>query len=102
MLYKFLRFLQLCLPFGLVLYMYKSDKALPANIKTRTGRNLKAIMLTTEYGLLFGEEVYIKNRTKVLKQQQKEASLLSDELLAELNSLSFEERERLAHGDDTE
>lgn len=93
--WKFIRFLQLCLPFGLVLYMYKADKALPTNIRTRTGRNLKAIMLTTEYGLLFSEEEYIKNRNKKLKEKQAQVNKLNDELMAEINSLSFEERERL-------
>lgn len=95
MYYKFLRWLQLWLPFGLVLYMYKADKALPTNIRTVSNRNLKAIMLTPEYGLLFSEEEYVKNRTKKLKEKQEAVNKLNNELMAEINSLSFEERERL-------
>lgn len=91
--YKFLRFLQLCLPFGLVLYMYKTDKALPANIRTASGRKLKAIMLTTDYGLLFSQEVYIANRVKKLRERNQELLDLEAEFIAQLNNLSYEEKE---------
>ena len=98
MIYKILRFIQLWLPFWFILWLYKSDQALPANIKTRTGRNLKAIMITTEYGLIFAEEVYNKNRLKLIKQKQQEVAQLNDELIAEINNLSFAERELLING----
>lgn len=90
--YKFLRFLQKLLPFGLVLAMYKSDPAIPAIIK-KGGVNLKAIMLTNEYGLLFTEQAYMKNRTKKLREKQKEVDKMNKEFMDELNSLTFEEKE---------
>ena len=91
--YKFLRFLQKLLPFGLVLAMYKSDPAIPAIIK-KGGTNLKAIMLTNEYGLLFTEQVYMKNRTKKLRERQKELDQLNKDFLDDLNNLTYEEKEQ--------
>lgn len=90
--YKFLRFLQKLLPFGLVLAMYKYDRAIPAIIK-KGGTNLKAIMITNEYGLLFTESVYIKNRTKKLREKQRELEAMNKEFMEELNELSFTEKE---------
>lgn len=96
MIYKILRFLQLLLPFGLVLHMYKSDRALPTNIRTQSGRNLKAIMLTTDYGLIFSQEVYIQNRIKKLREQKAELDALEQDFMNQLNNLSFEEKEAYA------
>lgn len=90
--YKFLRFLQKLLPFGLVLAMYKSDPAIPAII-TKGGVHLKAIMLTNEYGLLFTEQVYTKNRTKKLREKQQELDKMNKDFLDELNSLTYAEKE---------
>lgn len=84
------------LPYWLILFIYKKHKALPANIKTRTGRNLKAIMITTDYGVIFSEEKYVKNRLGVLSEKQKQVAQLNDELLSEINNLSFIQKEQLA------
>ena len=51
MLYKFWSWLQLWLPYGLILYMYKNNKALPSQLRLRNGRKLKAIMISTDYGI---------------------------------------------------
>ena len=40
MLYKFWSWLQLWLPYGLILYMYKNNKALPSQLRLRNGRKL--------------------------------------------------------------
>ena len=72
MIYAIWRWIQLWLPYGLILHIYKNDKALPANIKMQNGRLLKAIMVTTDYGILFSEEKYIDNRLKRLIAKQKE------------------------------
>lgn len=95
MLYNLWRFIQLWLPFWLVLRIYRYNKALPTNIKTRQGNNLKAIMVTKNYGLLFTEDEYIQNRSKVLLQLQRQLDQQSNDITRELNSLSFMEREAL-------
>ncbi len=95
MLFSLWRWIQLWLPFGLILAIYKSKKALPANIKTRQGRDLKAIMITTEYGVLFSEEKYISERTKKLKQQKDYLDKAANQIVEEINSLNFMEREKL-------
>lgn len=95
MLYNLWRFIQLLLPYGLILHIYRCNKAMPANIKTRTGRNFRAILITTEYGIIFSDEKYIQNRTKRLKEKQKQVEAMNNALIDEINSLSFAERERL-------
>lgn len=93
MLYKLWRLIQLFLPYGLIIHMYKKNKALQANIKTRTGKNLKAIMVTEKYGLLFTEKDYVSSRIKKLKEQQELANKLNEMIAEEMNSLSTEARE---------
>ena len=75
--------------------MYKRNNALPTNILTSQGTKLKAIMITTNYGIICTMEEYVKNRAKVLKEKQEQVSKLNDALIAEINALSFEERELL-------
>lgn len=93
MLFKIWRFIQMWLPFWLILRIYRSNKALPANIHTKFGRKLKAIMITTDYGLLFSDEKYNENRLKLLREKQKEAFNLNNELIKEINELTMEQRE---------
>lgn len=95
MIYAIWRWIQLWLPYGLILHIYKNDKALPANIKMQNGRLLKAIMVTTDYGVLFSEEKYIDNRLKRLVAKQKEISNTNDLLIKEINELDFIQKERL-------
>jgi len=95
MIYKLWAWLQLWLPFGLILHIYKNNKALPSNIKMRSGRNLKAIMVSTEYGVIFTEEKYVTNRLKNLLKKQKEISNINDVLIKEINELDFIQREYL-------
>lgn len=95
MIYNIWKWLQLWLPYGLILFIYKHDKSLPANIRMKSGRNAKAIMITTDYGILFSEEKYIKNRLKKLVKQQKEIAQLNDVLLKEINELDFIQKEQL-------
>lgn len=95
MIYAIWRWIQLWLPYGLILHIYKNDKALPANIKMQNGRLLKAIMVTTDYGILFSEEKYIDNRLKRLIAKQKEISNTNDLLIKEINELDFIQKERL-------
>lgn len=99
MLYNIWRFIQLFLPYILLIKIYKNNKAIPANIRTRTGRKLRAIMVTNDYGLLFREETYIANRGKILKERQAELDKLSNNIIREINELSFEERESLYGGE---
>ena len=66
MIHAIWKWLQLLLPYGLILHIYRHDKGLPANIKMQNGRCLKAIMITTDYGLLFSQEKYVDNRLKRL------------------------------------
>lgn len=96
MLFAIWRFIQLLLPYGLVLYIYSKNKALPTNIRTSYGKGLKAIMITTEYGILFSEDKYLSNRAEVLKKRKKEIDDMNAELLKELNSMTKEEKERLS------
>lgn len=95
MLYNLWRFIQLWLPYWIILKIYQSHKALPTNIKTRQGNNLKAIMVTKNYGVIFTEDKYIQNRSKVLLQLQRKLDEQSNNITRELNSLSFMERESL-------
>lgn len=95
MLFNIWRFIQLWLPYWVILRMYKRNKALPANIRTRQGNNYKAILITEDYGVLFSEDKYIENRAMFLKEQKKILDLQNDMLIKEINSLPFEERERL-------
>lgn len=95
MLYNIWRWLQLWLPYGLVLHLYKTNKSLPCNIALKNGRKLKAIMITTDYGVLFSQEKYVENRLQLLKKKQETAFKLNNELLQEINSLTMEQREEM-------
>jgi hypothetical protein len=85
----------LFLPFGIVLNHYKRKKALPTNIKTLSGRNFKAIPITTEYGIIFTEEKYVDGRLNALLKNKAMLDAQSDSIIREINSLSFEARESL-------
>ena len=93
MLYKIWQFIQLWLPYWLILKIYRSNKALPANIYTKYGRKLQAIMITKDYGVLFSEEKYKENRLKLLREKQKQAFELNNDLTREINELTMEQRE---------
>jgi len=95
MLYNIWRWLQLWLPYGLILWMYRKNQALPANIRTREGNNYKALMITNDYGILFSEDKYIKNRGAYLMQKKRDLEQLNNAVLSELNSLNMLERQRL-------
>lgn len=93
MLYNIWRFIQLLLPYWVVILLYKNNRALTANIKTRTGKALKAIMISDKYGILFAEKDYLTSRIKVLKEQQNKVNYINKQIADELNSLSLEARE---------
>lgn len=95
MLYAFWRFIQLLLPYWLVIFIHKRNKALPTNLKTREGNNYKAIMITNNCGIIFSEDEYIKNRAKFLKKQKALLDEYNKQIINEINSLPFEEREKL-------
>ena len=93
MLYKLWTFIQLLLPYFIVIRLYKFKKALPFNIRTRNGINLKAIMITQNYGILFTDKDYIANRVKYLKQRQDDVNRVNRQIASEMNELSTEARE---------
>jgi len=93
MLFKLWELIQMWLPFWLVIQLNKTNKAVKANIKTRSGKLLKAIMVTPQYGLLFMEKDYLQNRVAVLKRRQDSLNTALAAIAAEMNSLSFEARE---------
>lgn len=95
MLFNLWKFIQLLLPYWLVIRIYRYNKAIPANIKTRSGRTLKAIMVTDKYGIIFTNEEYIENRTKKLREKQMIINAANEELSKEINSLSFQTREEM-------
>lgn len=95
MLFKLWQWIQLWLPLGLLIKMYSNNKAIPTNIKTRSGRGLKAVMITTDFGILFSNEKYINDRVKKLMDKKKLLDSASDEILNEINSLSFNTRQEL-------
>ena len=94
MLYNLWRWVQLwILPLGWLLKIYEADKSLPAAIRTQSGRNYKAVLITTEYGLLFSEKEYIANRTKKLREMEYAIAQANDKFMNELNSLSPQEKQ---------
>ena len=94
MLFKLWAWIQLwILPLGWLLKIYSKNKALPANIRTHSGRNYKAVLITTEYGLLFSEKTYMANRTQKLREMQYALQVASEAFDKELNSLSFQEKQ---------
>ena len=93
MLYKLKQFIFMLLPYWLVINIYKRNKAIPANIRTSSGKSLKAVMVTSKYGILFYADVYYKNRIKFLQQKSDQITAQSNNLTKELNELSFEARE---------
>ena len=99
MLFNLWRFIQLLLPYWVVIHIYKSNRCIPANIRTRSGRNLSAIMVTDNYGVLFSDEKYVKDRVEKLKQQQLMLNTAMENVLSEINNLSFEVREQVFGGD---
>jgi len=95
MLYAIWRWIQLwILPMGWVLKIYSNNKALPANIRTASGRNYKAVLITTEYGLLFSEDKYIENRTQKLREKEYALAIANKQFMDELNSLSNSEKQK--------
>lgn len=95
MLFKLWGWIQLLLPYGLILKLYKSNRAIPSNIRTREGNNYRAILITEDYGVLFSSDEYIKNRGALLMQRKKEVEDLNNAVLRELEDLNVYERMRL-------
>lgn len=95
MLFKIWKWLQFFLPYGLILKIYQSNRAIPANIRTREGNNYRAILITEDYGVIFSEDQYIQNRGKLLLQRKKETEELNNAILRELEDLNVYERMRL-------
>lgn len=102
MLFRIWKFIQLFLPFGLVIFMYKNNKSLPCNINLKNGRKLKAIMVTTDYGILFSYEKYVHNRLQKLKKEQERIFNYNNSLIKEINNLTFEQREEMYNREDNE
>ena len=99
MLFKLLDFLKMLLPFRILVWIYRNKKALPAVIKTKSGKLLKVVMINTRYGLLYTDTDYTKNRLKVLRQYQDELNAKSKQITEELNSMSIEARELFMNGE---
>lgn len=95
MIFKLWRFIQMFLPYGVILWIYRRNQAIPANIRTREGNNYKAILITEDYGLLFSEDKYVKNRGNFLMEQKRLIEEENNKVIKELNSLNMEERERI-------
>ena len=93
MIYNIYRFILLLLPYWLVIQIHRANKAIPANIKTRTGKTLKAVMVTNNYGILYTSEEYIVNRVKLLREEQNRVNEINSSIAAEMNSLSAEARD---------
>lgn len=93
MLFKLWRWIQLWLPYGLILWMYRRNKAIPTNIKTYEGNNYKALLITEDYGILYSEDKYIYNRGKYLMEQKHLIEEKNNEVIQELNSLNVLARE---------
>ena len=68
----------------------------PTTIRTKYGKGFKAVLITTEYGLLFSTDKYIANRALELKKRKNQIEDMNDKLLEELNSMTVEEREQLS------
>lgn len=100
MIFAIWRWIQLWLPYGFILWLYRRNQALPTNIKTREGNNYKAILITEDYGVLFSETKYIQNRGRFLMAQKKLIEQKNNEVIKELNSLNFFERENIYRGDE--
>lgn len=100
MLFKLWRMVQLMLPYWVVINLYKHNRALPANIRTVTGKNLKAVMITEKYGIIFTSGEYYSNRVKYLQKVKDELTMANDNLTQEINELSFEARELFLRRDD--
>lgn len=95
MLFKLWRWIQLWLPYGFILWLYRRNQAIPTNIRTREGNNYKAILITEDYGLLFSVDKYVKNRGSYLMEQKRLLEQKNNQVITELNSLNMEERERI-------
>ena len=102
MLFKLWSFILLWLPYGVVLWMYKQNRALPANIRTRDGNNYRAILITEDYGVLFSDDVYINNRGKFLLKQKAHIEAENDAVIRELQDLNVYERMRIYENRDKE
>jgi len=93
MLFKLWRWIQLWLPYGLILWMYRKNQAIPTNIRTYEGNNYKAMLISEDYGILFSEDKYIKNRGQYLMEQKRLIEERNNEVIRELNSLNVLARE---------
>lgn len=93
MIMKILELIKLWLPYFLVIQLYKSNKSIPANIRTKSGRTLTAIMVTGKYGVIYSSEEYNENRLKLLRDRQLEMERAYNALMHEVNTLSTVARE---------
>lgn len=93
MILRFWRWLHLWLPYGLIIWFHRHNKALPTNIRTREGNNYKAIMITADYGIIFSDKKYIQNRGRYLMQQKRMIEERNNEVISELNALNVLARE---------
>ena len=93
MLFNLWRWIQLWLPYGLILWIYRRNQAIPTNIKTYEGNNYKAMLITEDYGILYSEDKYIRNRGQYLMEQKRQIEEQNKAVLNELNSLNMLARE---------
>ena len=93
MLFNLWRWIQLWLPYGLILWIYRRNQAIPTNIKTYEGNNYKAMLITEDYGILYSEDKYIRNRGQYLMEQKRQIEEQNKAVLDELNSLNMLARE---------
>ena len=93
MLYKLLNFLKMCLPYIVVVNLYRFRQDIPVNFRSKSGNSFSAVMINSDYGILYSRSLYVSNRAKFLKEKQKKLNEETDKLLKEINALSFETRE---------
>lgn len=102
MIFNIWRWIQMwLLPYGILVKLYRRNKALPANIRTWEGNNYKAILITKDYGILFSADKYIENRGKYLMEQKRIIEEQNTEVLNELHDLNVLAREEIYQIDKT-
>ena len=83
------------MPYGLLINIYKNKKALPISFETNSGNIYKCILLDFNYGIIYNSNKYDENRLNTLLNTQRILSQKSNEIMNEINELSFDTRERL-------
>lgn len=84
------------LPFWILVLLYRKKKSLPIALTLDNGNKYRLIMITHDFGMVMSTTKYDPRRLYALKDKMEAIRKLEQELVDEINTLSFEQKETIA------